>query len=198
MEFLKEIGISFVPILIAVDAIGVLPFILSLTQDMTGKERLLTVRNGMFTALILGLFFIVIGLGVFRLLGIEISDFLVAGGLILLILAIKHLVTGQLIEVHMGTKEEAIAVVPIGTPLLVGPAVLTTLLLLIEQYSIWAVLIAFLLNLFIAWIIFLQSNRVAHFLGRGGMKATSQIASLLLSAIAVKMIYQGIITLTNK
>lgn len=198
MDFIKEIGLSFVPILIAVDAIGVLPFILSLTQDMTGKERLLTVRNAMFTAIILGLLFIGVGLAVFRLLGINIDDFLVAGGLILLILAIKHLVTGQLIEVHMGTKEEAIAIVPIGTPLVVGPAVLTTLLLLIKQYSIWAVLIAFLLNLLIAWIIFLQSNRVSHFLGRGGMKAVSQIASLLLSAIAVKMIYQGITTLINK
>jgi multiple antibiotic resistance protein len=136
--------------------------------------------------------FIAIGKGVFSALGIKVADFLVAGGFILLVLSIRHLTTGRMVEAQPALGEEMVGVVPIGTPLVVGPAVLTTLLLLIDQYRIPAVLVAFLLNMIMAWIVFSQSNRVAAFLGQNGMRAVSLIASLLLAAIAVKMMRQGI------
>jgi len=110
-----------------------------------------------------------------------------------LVLAIRHLMTGKFIELRMAASTEMVGVVPIGTPLIVGPAVLTTLLLLIEQYSLVAVMLAFLLNLAFAWLIFAQANRVAGLLREPGLRAASQIASLLLAAIAVMMIRKGII-----
>jgi multiple antibiotic resistance protein len=192
-SFFKDVGLTFVPIFVAMDAIGVLPFILSLTQDMSPVERTRTVRYALLTALLLGLGFIGIGLGVFRLLDIWIEDFLIAGGLILLVLAIRHLMTGKMVEVQPALGEQMIAVVPIGTPLVVGPAVLTTLLLLIDRdYSIGVVVVSFLLNLALAWLIFSQANRIVSFLRQGGVRALSQIVSLLLAAIAVEMMRQGI------
>jgi multiple antibiotic resistance protein len=92
-------------------------------------------------------------------------------------------------------KEEMVAVVPIGTPLTVGPATITTLLLLATQFPMYMVVISFILNLFIAWLIFLLSNHIVRFMGRGGIKAVSQVFSLLLAAIAVGMVIHGLFLL---
>lgn len=192
MAIFEQLFLSFIPLFVAMDAIGVLPFALSLTQDMSARERTRTVRYAMVTALALGLGFIALGKGVFWLLGISVSDFLVAGGLILLVLAINHLVRGKLVELGTAVEQQTVGVVPLGTPLIVGPAVLTTLLLLIGEYHMLLVISAFIINLAIAWLVFAQANRVASFLGGGGMSALSKIASLLLAAIAIKMIRQGI------
>ena len=193
LTFFKDVGLSFVPLLVAVDAIGILPFILSLTADMNPAERPRTIRYAMLTAFALGLAFIGIGKGIFFVLGIEIADFLVAGGVILLVLAIRHLTTGKLVELQSTISKDMIGVVPIGTPLVVGPAVLTTLLLLTEQFPLPAVVVALMLNLMFAWLVFAQANRVARLLREQGLRAASQIASLLLAAIAVMMIRKGII-----
>ena len=85
-----------------------------------------------------------------------------------------------------------IGVVPIGTPLVVGPAVLTTLLLLTQEHFVPAVILAFVLNLAFAWLVFAQANRVVRLLREQGLRASSQIASLLLAAIAVMMIRRGL------
>ena len=180
----EDLLLSLIPLFVAVDAVGVLPFILSLTEDMKTWERTRTIRYALITALGLGLGFIAIGRLVFLALDIESADFLVAGGLLLLVLAIKELATGKFVEVQASSEEHTLGVVPLGTPLIVGPAVLATLLLLIEQYSVPVVLGAFVLNLAFAWLVFAQANRVASFLGAGGLRAASKIASLLLAAIA--------------
>jgi multiple antibiotic resistance protein len=193
LQILQEFGLTFVPLFVAMDAIGVLPILLPLTQDMKAKERRRVVRLAVVTALVLGLGFVVIGKGIFLFLGIEVSDFLVAGGLILFLLAAKDLITGKMMEAQASVGADMLGVVPIGTPLVVGPAVLTTLLILIDQYSIIIVLVSFMLNLAIAWLLFAQANRVVAFLGQGGVRATSKIVSLFLAAIAIKMIRQGVL-----
>ncbi len=193
VEFFRPLGLSFIPLFVAVDAIGVLPFILALTQDTRPSERPRIIRYAMLTALVLGLGFIGIGRGIFLILGIEEADFLVAGGLILLILSIRHLTTGKLVELQASASKGMVGVVPIGTPLVVGPAVLTTLLVLTQQYPLSAVLLAFVLNLALAWGVFSQANRVARLLREQGLRAASQIASLLLATIAVMMIRKGVI-----
>jgi multiple antibiotic resistance protein len=160
---------------------------------MKAKERSRTVRLAVITALGLGLGFVAIGKGIFIFLGIEVSDFLVAGGLILFLLAARDLITGKMVEAQASVGADMLGVVPLGTPLVVGPAVLTTLLILVDQYSIIIVIVSFILNLAIAWLLFAQANRVVAFLGQGGVRATSKIVSLFLAAIAIKMIRQGVL-----
>ncbi len=193
LQILQEFGLTFVPLFVAMDAIGVLPILVPMTQDMKTRERSRTVRLAVVTALGLGLGFVAIGKGIFLFLGIEISDFLVAGGLILFLLAAKDLITGKMIESQSSVGADMLGVVPIGTPLVVGPAVLTTLLILVDQYSVIIVIVSFILNLAIGWLLFAQANRVVAFLGQGGVRATSKIISLFLAAIAIKMIRQGIL-----
>jgi multiple antibiotic resistance protein len=192
LQILQEFGLTFVPLFVAMDAIGVLPILVPLTQDMKPKERNRTVRLAVITALGLALGFVAIGKGIFLFLGIEVSDFLVAGGLILFLLAAKELITGKMFEGQASVGTDTLGVVPIGTPLVVGPAVLTTLLILTDQYSVLMVIFSFIANLAIAWALLSQANRVMAFLGQGGVKATSKVVSLFLAAIAIKMIRQGV------
>lgn len=181
---------TFVPLFIAIDALGTVPLVLSMTHDFNRSERLKVVNIAMFTALAVGLGFLLVGRGVLRLMSIQVAHFAIAGGLILLILAVKDITTGKLMDVP--TKEELIGVVPIGTPLTVGPATITTLLLLSDSYSYAVLLPAFALNLVVAWFVFVQGNTIVRILGQGGLKAMSKVASLLLAAIAVRMIFQAL------
>jgi multiple antibiotic resistance protein len=192
LQVLTEFGLTFVPLFVAMDAVGVLPILLSVTSDMKAPERNKTVLYAVLTALILGLGFVAIGKGIFIFLGIDVSDFLIAGGVILLLLAAKDLITGKMIDAQVEVGAGMLGVVPLGTPLVVGPAVLTTLLILIDQYSLWIVVLSFVMNLTIAWALLSQANRVVAFLGQGGVRAISKVVSLFLAAIAIKMIRQGI------
>ena len=193
VQVLQEFGLTFVPLFVAMDAIGVLPILLPMTQDMKVSERRRVTRLAMLTALGLGLGFVAIGKGIFLFLGIEVADFLIAGGLILFLLAAKDLITGKMVEAQASVGADMIGVVPLGTPLVVGPAVLTTLLILTDLYSVVIVIVSFIINLAIAWLLFAQANRVVAFLGQGGVRATSKIVSLFLAAIAIKMIRQGVL-----
>ncbi|MBI2917932.1 MAG: MarC family protein [Chloroflexi bacterium] len=189
-SFPNDLVSTFVPLFIAIDALGTVPLVLAMTHDFDRSERLKVVNIAMLTALAVGLGFLFVGRGVLRLMGIQVAHFAIAGGLILLILAIRDITTGKLMDVP--TKEELIGVVPIGTPLTVGPATITTLLLLSDSYSYTVLLLAFALNLGVAWFAFRQSSAIVRVLGQGGLKAMSKVASLLLAAIAVRMVFQAL------
>jgi len=184
-QFIK----TFVPLFIVIDAFGNLPFVISMSQGMARSERNRMVLLAVFTAAIVGLAFLFLGRFVLNLMGISVGSFAIGGGLILLVLSIRFILTGQVVEV---IKEEMVAVVPIGTPLTVGPATITALLLLATQFPLYMVLLSFALNIVVAWIVFMLSNWFASFLGQGGIKAVSKVFSLLLAAIAVSMIIDGL------
>ena len=188
-QFGQALLLSFVPLFVAMDAVGTLAIITPLTQDMSRRERSRVAHIAMLTAGGLGVIFLFLGKIILGWLGIAVGHFAIAGGLILLVLSIKEMATGKSDTL---SREEMIAVVPIGTPLISGPAVLTTLLLLSNQYQVIAVLVAFLINVLLGWMILLWGSRVVGFLGQGGTKAVSKIASLFLGAIAIKMIIAGL------
>ena len=83
-------------------------------------------------------------------------------------------------------------VVPIGVPLIVGPAVLTTILVLVDHYGIIPTIISLMFNLFIVWIILMKAERITHFFGKGGIIGISKVMALLLASIAIMMIRLGI------
>jgi len=197
MEIIRELTLTFVPLFFAMDAVGNLPIFLALTQEVEPKHRRRAVHVATLTALGVGLGFVALGKAIFSLLGIEVADFLMAGGIILLILAVRYLITGKMVETQDLSASETVGVVPLGTPLVVGPAVLTSLLSLTGQYRIAIVLSSFILNLAIQWVLFRQATRIVNFLGRTGANAVSKIVMLLLAAIAVKMIREGILTISG-
>jgi multiple antibiotic resistance protein len=188
-NYLQYFILTFVPLFIVIDALGILPFVISLSEGMSRQERLRMIHLATITATIVGLVFLFFGQLILKALDISVGSFAIAGGLILLVLSIKYVTTGRMVEVH---KEDMVAVVPIGTPLTVGPATITTLLLLATQFPLYMVLLSFALNMLVTWVIFLQTNQIVRFMGRQGLTAVSRVFSLLLAAIAVSMIFRGL------
>jgi multiple antibiotic resistance protein len=196
LQLLNDFGLTFVPIFVAMDIIGTVPIVLPFTFAMQKKERSRVTRLATMTAGVLGITFTLVGTGIFTFMGIKIADFLVGGGLILFLLAARELVMGKLFN-PQDVEDGGLGVVPLGTPLIVGPAVLTTLLILIGQYNIWMVLFSFMVNLAIAWVVLMQAGRVARVIGKSGLKAISKVIALFLAAIAVKMIREGIVQIIS-
>ncbi|OGN96155.1 MAG: hypothetical protein A2Z77_09025 [Chloroflexi bacterium RBG_13_51_36] len=197
VEFFRELALTFVPLFVAMDAVGNLPIFLALTQEGIAAHRKKTTNLATLTAFGVGLVFIAVGKAIFSLLGIEVADFLTAGGIILLIVAIRYLVMGKTLETKDLSASQMIGVVPLGTPLVVGPAVLAALLLLMGQHHVAIVICSFVLNLLIQWVLFRQANRIVAVLGNTGVAAISKVIMLLLAAIAVKMIREGILTILS-
>ena len=188
-EQLQNFVMTFIPLFIVIDAFGNLPFLISAGQDMDRRNQLKMVHYAVLTATVVGLIFLFFGQFILNVMNIKVPEFAIAGGIILLVLSIMYMITGHMVTV---VKEEMVAIVPIGTPLTVGPATITTLLLLAGRFPLFVVLISFALNMLVTWIIFLLSQRIAGFMGRGGLTAISRVFSLLLAAIAVSMVIGGL------
>jgi multiple antibiotic resistance protein len=188
-NWIESLIMTFVPLFIVIDAIGTLPFVITLSEGLNRGERRRLINFATITAAVVGLFFLFLGQLILNLMGISVGAFAIAGGIILLVLSVQYMTTGRMVEV---IKEEMVAVVPIGTPLTVGPATVTTLLLLANQFPLYWVLIAFVINIAIVYIIFSFSGVVMRILGHGGIKAFSRVAALLLAAIAVNMVLRGL------
>jgi multiple antibiotic resistance protein len=184
-----NIVLSFISIFVAVDAIGVLPIFISLTEGMSEKEARRVILQSALTALCLATGFIFLGKGVFHLLGITLGDFMIAGGAILFCLAITDIIN-PVKKRRIPSKD--LGVVPLGTPLIVGPAVLTTSMVIISQYGLLATLVSVVANILLAGAIFASASVLIKVLGEAGSKALSKITSLLLAAIAVMLIRKGL------
>jgi multiple antibiotic resistance protein len=188
-DFLHNFVLTFIPLFIVIDAFGNLPFVVSAGQGMEKRQQRKISHYAILTATIVGLLFLFFGKFILNVMGISVPEFAIAGGLILLVLSIMYMVTGHMVTV---VKEEMVAIVPIGTPLTVGPATITTLLLLSGLFPMYIVLISFVINMLVTWIFFLLSQKIAGFFGRGGLTAISRVFSLLLAAIAVSMVMGGL------
>jgi multiple antibiotic resistance protein len=185
----KNILLAFIPIFVAVDAVGVLPIFVSLTEGMRRDEKTKTITQSVLTALLLAVGFVFLGKAVFKLLGITIGDFMIAGGAILFCLAITDIINPV---ARRRIPGQQLGAVPLGTPLIVGPAVLTTSMIIISQYGLVATLISVVVNILLAGIILSASSILMRVLGDAGSKALSKVMSLLLAAIATMLIRKGL------
>jgi multiple antibiotic resistance protein len=185
---LKNILLSFIPLFIAVDAIGVMPMFVGLTTELEQKAKTRIILQSMLTAACLAIGFVLGGKLLFRWLGITIGDFMIAGGAILFSLAIIDLVNPTK---KRRAPEQDLGVVPLGTPLIAGPAVLTTSMLIVSEYGLIATMVSLLGNIVVAGLILRGSILLTRVLGAAGSKALSKITSLLLAAIAVMLVRKG-------
>jgi len=188
---LNKIFTAFIPLFFAIDVIGILPIFSAMTRDVLVDRRRDIVKQAAITAFLISTGFIFLGKGVFRFLGITIPDFKIAGGILLLIFSINDLLFAQKTRRRTDALH-TMGVVPIGMPLIIGPAVLTTLLLSVGTNGYNATLIALLLNIFIVWAVFYYSDFVIKIVGEASATAIGKVFSLLLAAIAVEMIRLGL------
>lgn len=179
----------FIPLFVAMDPLGAVPIYLGMTGGMVPGVVRRVVGLTLLTALVLSLAFLFLGKGIFLFLGISVHDFKIAGGIILLLVALDMVLSGKVREEKL---DHAIGVVPLGVPLIVGPASITTLLIQIDAQPLPVVLASLVANLAVVALVFAASRPIARFLGPGGMTALSKIVGLFLAAIAVMMIRVGL------
>jgi len=180
----------FLPLFVAVDPLGVLPAFLQMTSGMKEKARRKLVDLSVLTAAAVGLLFIPLGPLVLGALGLKTGDFQVAGGILVLVVALRDVVFDK--KMFHPRGGEGAGVVPIGIPLLVGPAVFATLILLRDRFEWWQVGFALLANLLFSWLVFRQSVALLRWLGQTGSRVIPKLAALLLAAYAVMMIRVGL------
>ncbi|RJR26780.1 MAG: MarC family protein [Desulfobacteraceae bacterium] len=192
---MRSFWLCFVPLFVAVDAIGVLPLFLNLTEELNPLKVKRVVYQSMVTAAAVALSFLAVGTGVLRLLGITVADFMVAGGVLLFVISMSDLITTE--KARKQVDPDSLGAVPLGVPLIAGPAVFTTSILLVNEYGALPTALALILNIAIAGVVFLSAGAINRLLGKAGAKTVSKIAALLLAAIAVMIVRKGVIALVQ-
>jgi multiple antibiotic resistance protein len=186
--YLEKFMLAFIPLFVAIDPIGLVAVFLGLGGNADKQRRLHEGTLGLITSLAVSIGFIFLGKIIFRALGITVSDFQVAGGLILLGIAVRELLDLGERNRYSG---ESFGVVPLGMPLIAGPALLTALLLLVDTVGILFTVLALLVNLLLVGLGFRYANHFTRWMGQQGMRGMSKLISLLLAAIAVSLIRRG-------
>lgn len=185
--------LAFIPLFVAVDAIGSLPILLGLLERVDARRRRAVVVQSIFTAATVAALFVLGGRPLLRLLGVTASDFMIAGGALLFVLSLGDLLSAG--QTHRKIDPETVGAVPIGVPLITGPAVLTTCMLLVDQYRMFPTLLAAVANVLLAGMLFGFAAPITRALGSAGTKVLSKIANLLLASIAVMMMRKGVVAL---
>ncbi|HHL39139.1 MAG TPA: MarC family protein [Deltaproteobacteria bacterium] len=183
---------AFIPLFVAMDAVGILPIYIGLTSGLDERERRRTLFYSIVTATLITLSFLLVGKAVFILLAITVADFQIAGGLVLLSIAIVDIVQTTRGAAAEGRPTSAVGIVPIGTPIIAGPAVLTTLIMLHDLYGFTVTASALAANLLISWVVYAFADRIIRVIGENGARGISKVVSLLLAAIAVMIIRRGL------
>ena len=181
---------SFLALFVAIDFFGILPLFLLYTADMRPEEQRQTLHQSIGTAGAVGLIFLLGGPTLLDIMGIEVADFQIAGGLLLVVLSIVDLIQP---EKRRRRPEGPLGIVPLGIPLIAGPAVITTILVLKGILGMTIVLAAFLLNLGLLYVFLRFSGKLIKIIGPGGATALSKLIVLLLAAVGVMFIRQGIV-----
>jgi multiple antibiotic resistance protein len=184
----------FIPFFIAFDPIGLLPVYVSLTYSYKAEEIRQISAVATLVALVICLFFGFFGRYLLSKLGITISDFQISGGLLLIVFSILDLLTSDKARRRPESFVQ-VAVVPIAMPLLVGPAVLTALLLSINEYGSQLTFLALSLNLLLVFILFYFSKSIIQIIGQTGAKGVGKFFSVILCAFGVMLVRKGIFSL---
>ncbi|SDN49779.1 multiple antibiotic resistance protein [Desulfonauticus submarinus] len=187
---MENFWLSFVPLFIAVDPLGILPLFMALTQELSLEKLRQVAIQSVLTALVVAILFLLGGTYVLRLLGLSVADFMVSGGILLLIMSVVDLVSVE--KKRRKVDPSDIGPVPLGVPIIAGPAVMTTSLLLMNEHGFWPTAIAVTINIGLVGIVFWFARSVYKFLGKNGARTISKLASLLLAAISVMIIRKGI------
>jgi len=185
---IEKLLVAFIPVFVAIDPIGLVAIFLGLGTSASHEHRKHQAWLGLLTGLLVAIGFIFLGKGIFAALGITVADFQVAGGLVLLALAVRELVGFGRADQN---SDNEFGVVPLGMPLIAGPALLTALLILIDSVGVVFTLLSLIANLLIVAIALCNAERFARLMGRQGLRGVSKIIALLLAAIAISLIRRG-------
>lgn len=195
---------SFLPLFVAINAPGIIPVYLAVTEDLTASQRRRLTFQAILTASLIAILILFAGQLIFSLLGITVNDLRVGGGLILLVLSISNLLFGDfkrrdprnlegLDGDDDGGEGASVGVVPLGIPLIVGPAAITSVLVSREAYGYLPTLTSLAVNMALVWLTLVFSPFIGRVMGPAVSRAVAKVASLFLAAISVALIRAGVV-----
>lgn len=190
---MNDFWLCFVPLFVAMDALGLLPLFMMLTQGLDRGRIRRVIFESVITAMVVALLFLFIGRIVLSLLGITVADFMIAGGILLFVISLNDLIGPE--KKRQPMDQDSVGAVPLGVPLIVGPGVLTATILLSSQYGTAPTVAAIVSNIVIVGIVFWLADSIIRALGRAGTRTVSKLANLILAAIGVMMVRKGIMLL---
>lgn len=188
MVFWTQVARVTTALFIITDALGNLPFYMALTEGASPEEKRKITFTAIFTGLCMLFFFVFAGTLVLDLFNLTMNDLQIAGGILLIVISIEVLLRGKVIAEH----REEVGIVPLGSPLLVGPGAITTVLVMTRIYQLWAVVLGVLICFLFIWLIFHFADSIYRLIGRNGSVILTRIAAILIAAIAVRFIRVGI------
>jgi len=191
VPFLDELLKATVALLVVVDPAGLVPVVLALTKGMKKEERSGTFRVAMLVAIVLLVIFAVAGQELLNLFGITVDSFMIAGGILLMILAMQMIFRGGFVGSSSISADE-VGVVPIAFPLLVGPGAITTTIVSLQTYGILVTLLSIVIVMSVAWLVLRYLDRIDSLLGKRGTAVLSTLMAVFIAAIAVQFILTGI------
>lgn len=190
---LEDYITAFLKFFVILDPIGVLPIFLLLSEKLPKRKRLQAGHHTLMVSAGLLIVFIFLGASLLEFLGISMGSFQIAGGIILLVIGLK-IVLGLRLGIEQKHAESYdFAVVPMATPLIVGPGAITTVIILVVRYGYLVVFTASFLNLLVFALIFRYADRLYAVLGHQGSQVFSRIMGILLTASAIEFIRQGVL-----
>jgi multiple antibiotic resistance protein len=192
-EFIVGLARAIIGLFVIVDPFGNIPIFMSLTQNMQSKQKRKVFNTAILVGFILLLVFAFTGQEIFMLFGLSIYSFEIAGGILLLIISIRILVTGSMHE--NAESPESLGAVPIAMPLLVGPGAITTTIFNLQTYGIATTFISVSLVLALTWVILRFIDKIYRVLGKTGSLVIAKVMALLIAAIAIQYIVTGVTAL---
>lgn len=193
---------AFVSLFAIVDVIGNTPMFLSITPNNTHLERVRMARKAAVAVLVILTAFAFLGNRIFQFFGITIDAFRIAGGLILIKIALDMVEAKSLRTRHTpeedqeGMTKEDVAIIPLAMPMLSGPGAISTVIVLTSQATsvgmMGALIAAIALNAFLVYLILRSSARVVAIFKETGMRILTRILGIILASIAMQFILTGI------
>ncbi len=192
MDLLAGFMTSFVTLFVIMDPFASLPAFITLTKRFNDSQRMKAANKAVLIAGILALIFLFAGTALLDALGISLSSFRIAGGILLSLLGLETVLG---FSFNHGEKKQdlnAVAVL-VATPLLTGPGLLSSLILLSSQFGYWIPLSAVLTALALSWVILHYSHLLQRVVGHQIIDVSSKVMGLLLVGIGIEFIRGGLL-----
>lgn len=168
-------------------------YFLSVSKDWSDEEKKKAVNQSTFIAGATLFGFLLVGQAILWMLGISLYSFKIAGGIILLLIAIRAFMGSFLMGEKKEITDKQASILIIGVPLITGPGVLTTAIIMSGKYGLFFAFIGAIIALALTWVCLKFAEKLSKRIGETGMNITSRIMNLFLAAIAVEFITHGIL-----
>jgi multiple antibiotic resistance protein len=196
-SFLKIFGDdllrSTIALFVVINPIGIIPLFANITQKMQKKERNTVIKTTVITAAALLMIFAAVGTQILSIFGITISSFMIAGGILLFVVSIELLTHGG--WRFGGTVSDESGVVPLAFPLLAGPGAITAVILSYQTVGLAITMLSIAIVIGITYAVFYLSGTIYRILGRRGSLIVTRIFAVLIAAIAVQYVVDGLKTI---